>query len=367
MKIVFICSNLEPGYDGVGDYTRRLAGQLVRLGHHVSMVAWMDTHINESRNGLQTDEIGTVIQVLRIPAGVSKRVRSKQVNEWIALQKPDWVSLQYVPFAYQRKGLPVGLASQLSRLNHKGSWEVMFHELWVGMEKNVSWKFRLWGMAQRMLIKNLLIKLAPRVIHTQTRLYQWQLSRLGYQSEYLPLFTNVPIVPGKKKATRKGLELIVFGGIHAGTAILDFAQELAQYASQHSQTAQVTFIGNNGQEIDNWIKACVQNGIPTRNLGFQPPQVISQMLQQATHGITSTPYLLLEKSGTVMAMRAHGLPIICLANPWQVQGYKEHPSATDLRIYEKGNLSFCLNEPRGPITPNELDSVAPYFIHTLYG
>ena len=32
MKIVFICGCLEPGKDGVGDYTRRLSAELIDHG-----------------------------------------------------------------------------------------------------------------------------------------------------------------------------------------------------------------------------------------------------------------------------------------------------------------------------------------------
>ena len=39
MKLIFICGSLEPGRDGVGDYTRRLAGELIRQGHQIAIIA----------------------------------------------------------------------------------------------------------------------------------------------------------------------------------------------------------------------------------------------------------------------------------------------------------------------------------------
>jgi hypothetical protein len=41
MRIVFLCFSLEPGRDGVGDYTRALAGELIRPGHEVCAVAML--------------------------------------------------------------------------------------------------------------------------------------------------------------------------------------------------------------------------------------------------------------------------------------------------------------------------------------
>ena len=38
MKITFICGSLNPGQDGVGDYTRRLAAQLALDGHECQLI-----------------------------------------------------------------------------------------------------------------------------------------------------------------------------------------------------------------------------------------------------------------------------------------------------------------------------------------
>ena len=42
MKLLFLCSSLEPGRDGVGDYTRRLAGECLRQGHEVRLLSLND-------------------------------------------------------------------------------------------------------------------------------------------------------------------------------------------------------------------------------------------------------------------------------------------------------------------------------------
>jgi hypothetical protein len=48
LKILFVCSCLEPGLDGVGDYTRRLAVELVALGHSCTLLALADGLVQEA-------------------------------------------------------------------------------------------------------------------------------------------------------------------------------------------------------------------------------------------------------------------------------------------------------------------------------
>ena len=46
MKIMFICGSLEPGKDGVGDYTRRLCAHLKKHHIEVGILAYNDKFIN---------------------------------------------------------------------------------------------------------------------------------------------------------------------------------------------------------------------------------------------------------------------------------------------------------------------------------
>ena len=55
MRVVFLCSSLDPGRDGVGDYTRRLAGELIRQGQECRLIS-----LNE-RNQSKAETLKTVI------------------------------------------------------------------------------------------------------------------------------------------------------------------------------------------------------------------------------------------------------------------------------------------------------------------
>ena len=47
MKIAFLCGSLEPGFDGVGDYVRMLASEVIVQGHQAVIVAINDTHLKK--------------------------------------------------------------------------------------------------------------------------------------------------------------------------------------------------------------------------------------------------------------------------------------------------------------------------------
>ena len=113
MKIVFICSCLEPGRDGVGDYTGRLAAELIRVGHEVSLLALNDRFANAILSGDQERD-GIKIPVLRLPSTLSDQDKTVHATNWINSVNPDLLSLQFVPFGFNPKGLPFGLSKILA-------------------------------------------------------------------------------------------------------------------------------------------------------------------------------------------------------------------------------------------------------------
>ena len=170
MKILFLCGSLELGRDGVGDYTRRLAGELIRQGHQAAIIALNDRHVEFKLDEKQEIETISVL-VLRLPSSMSANERFVQAENYIQEFNPKWLSLQYVPFSFQDKGLPIGLGRKLARIGKGRNWHVMFHELWVGMNVEASFKLKIWGIIQREITSSILKQLRPLVIHTQSKLF----------------------------------------------------------------------------------------------------------------------------------------------------------------------------------------------------
>jgi hypothetical protein len=363
MNIMFICSSLEFGRDGVGDYIRRIAVELIRQGNLIAVIAFNDKHITDKIIGVQQfSDID--LPVLRLPSIWNVKNRVKNAKEYVDEFDPAWLSLQFVPFGFHSKGLPFKLGNQLLLLGTGRRWHIMFHELWVGMAFESSIKQRYLGMVQKVLIKKLILNLKPKVINTQSRLYQAQLLKLGFKSEYLQLFGNIPLMnkdngrTGATPADHRIISLVVFGTIHLQAPIKQFAQEVAAYAKEKKVQFLLKIIGRSGPEQDHWVDVWQSAGLLVEVLGEQPSEVISQLLKSALIGISTSAYVMIEKSGTVAAMREHDLPIICVSSSYRPRGIKDLPIPTGISEYKTGNFGVCLSKSASKFNNNNVNNIA---------
>src|SRR5690606_39136088 len=186
------CGCLEPGKDGVGDYTRRLAGELIRQDIPVGILSYNDMFVDDEVLEQQVSE-NSSIPCLRLSSAWHSSKRSEHAKRWIECHAPEWLSLQYVPYAFHKKGLPFGLGSQLEKIGGNTKWHMMFHELWLGLRNNDSIKYLIIGYIQRLLVKTLTNKINIEVVHTHTQLYLRELTKLNLNPIYLPIFSNIPL------------------------------------------------------------------------------------------------------------------------------------------------------------------------------
>jgi hypothetical protein len=369
MKIAFICGSLEPGRDGVGDYVRLLAGKLKMHGRQVIAVALNEPHILNEYNGIQ--KVGNVdLNVFRIPNDFSTRKRFQHLKKWIDVFDPDWISIQFVPFSFHSKGLPFLISFYLRKLTRRRKVHIMFHELWVGMNIGSPIKQIYWGTLQRFLIYSLIKKLQPAVIHTNTRLYQNKISKLGFKVGYLPLFSNIPRLAENHRfklavKNHKQISFVLFGSIHPGAPIRSFAREAALYAKENNIQILLLIVGRCGIESEHWAIEWRRAGMRVKILGEQTSNCISAILNQASVGISTTPGLLAEKSGAVAAMREHGLPVICVSEPWYPRGINNLAFPGEVLTYHSGNLENCLENLKSVPSYYSVSEVSHQFINAL--
>ncbi len=352
MKILFICGSLEYGKDGVGDYTRRLASQLIKMGHFCHIVALMDKHISEKLTENQLED-NSIINSLRLPFNDGNKGNTILVKNYIQKFNPDLISLQFVPFSFDSKGLPFWIVDSMSTLTQHRIFHIMFHELWVGMEDGTSIKYYFWGLLQKRIILNLKKYTNPSTIHTQTNLYKYHLEKIGCNVNILPLFSNIKEANHEKSTSnntllnsiicKKQLTCIIFGEIHFGAPVETFANEILIFSKNHKLFVTLLLLGKNGNEAKVWSTAFSTNNFNVRTLGWQSEESISQFLLSADFGITTTPYILAEKSGTVAAMHSFGLPVIGVARQWQVKVGKAIQNPLYVSEYRKGDFLDWLN------------------------
>jgi hypothetical protein len=365
MKIVFLCGSLEPGCDGVGDYTRRLAGELTREGHTVSLLALYDNRISADFGEIQENE-GTGIHILRIPVKISDLQRFSIAKSFIGSENPEWISLQFVLFAYHNKGLPFGLPRRLQDLGKGRKWHIMFHELWVGMHKGASLSLKIWGAMQQLLILGMIKKLAPKVIHTQTEVYCKLLNSFKVEASILSLFGNIPVKECSKEVRDpKKLTFVIFGSIHPNAPVEEFTSELAGFSEKNSLKVKLVLVGRNGHEKLRWKNAWKAKGFDVESYDPASVDLISRILQNADFGITTTSLALTAKSGSVAAMLEHKTPVICVSKEWKLRKKIEIVSLPSVLEYKETQLEKIINASATVLWNVSVESTASIFINSL--
>jgi hypothetical protein len=367
MKIAFICGSLELGQDGVGDYTRLLASELNRQGHDCRIVALMDRVVQETQEEVQV--VGdTAISVLRLPFHQGVKTNGKEALPFISAFNPEWVSLQYVPFSFHNKGLPFGLSHALKPLVNGRKLHLMFHELWVGMYTSANFKLRIWGSIQKKMIQSFISKVQPKQISTQTDLYRWQMQKMGYNASILPLFSNIRpkfSITSVKKIKSK-MVFAVFGTIHKDSPFQSFASAISTYAKKHKTHVEIHFMGRCGKYLAEWVSICKFQNINTVVFGEKSDLEISHQLFQAEFGISSTQYMVSEKSGSVAALREHGLPVFCVSDIWKIKGYSVPKKNDIIKFEEKNDINLLFYSNYMSPKQDLLNDVALKFLALLH-
>lgn len=326
MRIVFLCGSLEPGRDGVGDYTRQLAGELIRLGHFVSAIALYDRHLVETQKEDQLSE-GIKLAILRLPYKLNEKYRFQQAKEWIEGFEPELISLQFVPFSFHPLGFTHKLTSNLRLFKGKFHWHIMFHEPWVGGSSITSLKDRLWGIVQGIFIKMMVRTLKPTLVHTSNRYYQLILKRGGIPAKILPLSSNIPICGDTKKsllgefinlgirpeARHLWCVLGVFGTVRQSVDFCPLLKEIKMEMAAQGRCLAFLSIGRTGKfavKIFHEIAAEFKDEVLIHQFGERSFKDISAFLQMIDYGVSAVPDPLLGKSGAVSAMRLHGLKVL---------------------------------------------------------
>jgi glycosyltransferase involved in cell wall biosynthesis len=367
--------------DGVGDYTRRLAAELTSLGHVCSLLSLSDHRVTRPTECEFGDAYGS-IPGLRLPARTSWPARLQRAMDFREKFSPDWVSWQIVLYGFDPRGLSFGLGRRLREVSGRCRNQIMFHEIWIGEAVDAPLKHKLVGKAQRQIIKDLLKKLRPLVVHTHMPLYRHLLKKLGYPARILPLFGNIPFVPyflggwlqqkwpeGGPQALpanrAKTWIFVLFGSIHPEWDADDFRRKATDAAARAGKKCLFISIGRPGGPGERMLRGLRQregNAWRVLNLGPQPEEDVSQCLLTADFGVSAAPPENVFKSGTAAAMIEHGLPII-VTRP--ASRYRHCPS--EILLEGLGNVArhFDLETLRKTEPRSLLPAVAAQFIADL--
>ncbi|MCC6817478.1 MAG: hypothetical protein IT245_01120 [Bacteroidia bacterium] len=367
--IVFVCGSLKPGADGIGDYCRRMGAQLMRNGHKVKLLAYNDRHIDTTTIDLQSsDEL--VLDTLRLPTNLNANQKATEINRWLDGHAPQIVSLQYVLYAFNNRGLPFSFASDIKQVFPQSKFHLMFHELWLAMEKNPPFKDKIFGFFQKYIIRSMIRVLKPVLIHTQSRTYLNLLKLNGIAAGHLPIISNIPVVDEShisRIEPNNSLQFIIFGFICNAAPVNDFARELSDYARSSNKEISIVFAGKNGSNLAEWEQAFKQNNLPYSIKGLLTVEEISHLMSESHIGISTTPFSLYEKSGSVAAMFKHGLPIINVAESilWQSENITNYIIDEPIVEYKPGIIAQWVNHLNKPNLKRNLADVVSKFTNDL--
>lgn len=322
MNILFLCGSLEFQKDGVGDYSRKLAGELIKQGNVCQLVALMDKEVLTDTNEIQEID-GVKMEVLRLPYenGFHQNIQSSK--QWIDSFNPEWISLQYVPFSFHHKGMPFGFHNALWPLVRNRNFHIMFHEMWVGISVISPIKHKVLGFFQKGIAKKIITKTKPLSITTSNVLYNLVLQKAEIKAMVLPLFSNIKkikpdeiyfnsiLTENKIDDISSCIFVGVFGTIYPQANIESVLCELHDSKIKNQKIVFLHFgrIGAFGKKELERLKDHFKGMIQFVELGELPSDKISTILQKLDVGISCTPSQHVGKSGVYAAMKLHGIEV----------------------------------------------------------
>lgn len=380
MKIAFLNGSLEPGRDGVGDYTHSLAKECIRQGQQCCIIAlndrWLTTPKCSDDNDLKT---------LRLPGTLVWPERIRLAREMLDDFEPDWISLQFVPYAFNQKGIIYGLSAKLKPLLSRSKLHIMFHELWLGEAIGTRTKERLVGIVQRHAILAMLRQRSPTCIHTSIALYIDILKSNKISAICLPLFGSLPIAehngdewifPLLQKVgasisinNREDFWLFgFFGTIQHGWNI-EFLLKMLNLASRRANRKIVFLsIGRIGADDTPWenLQHTAGNEFVCLKLGEHTAEKVSQYLLSMDFGLSAYPYNLAGKSSVIASMREHGLPVIVLRQAIQPKiGVLPYPDDRLILPLDANLTNRFLNGIHREAPKSKLHEIAITYLNAL--
>lgn len=326
---------MEVGHDGVGDYSLRLANELSEQKHIVSLIALNDHYVkpteteavklvkprsldklvnseNHRMASLTIDngEYFSDINTLRLSSKMSWQSRVEIAERFVHNHKCDWLSLQYVPYSFSIRGMPLQLQSIVNSIRRSARLSIMFHELWIGPKSLHKPYEYLVGSIQKSLIRSLCRE--ADMVHTHLPTYIDKIRALGFNALSLPLYSNIPLASPSSLPNYDGMKFrfVFFSIFTAPRELVLWLNTLIDSLLLQGKDIELHFCGRATlQEQEEWV-GLIGGRSQLFFHGWMNPQQISEIMLRSHCGVSGLPQHCLGKSGSVAAFISHSLPVL---------------------------------------------------------
>jgi hypothetical protein len=361
--IAIVCSSIEIGKDGIGDYSRKLAScfiskyQVILVGIHDFGVESFIQHNLEDG-----------IMLLRYPRSISWNAKTDDLSIRLKQWSIKWISFQFNVFGFDSKGLIYKSLFPLIKLLKPYPIHLVMHELWIGEHQDAPLKHRYWGKIMKVLIYVFLKKVQPKAILVSCEINKFHLSKLGFHSSVIPVFSNIPFVkvseteksirfettfPELKHIQFNTLVIGMFGIIHPNWNVQKSISQAIKLSHTYNKKLAFLFIGNVANEAIESIKnELVGQEVYFFSTGLIEAESVSQYLSLCNYAFSSNTSIMMGKSGTVAAFLQHGVPVVIDPEFGNVSGFEVKTYHSSLIIelnkweqhYNSNFLNNCIEK-----------------------
>ncbi len=273
--------------------------------------------------------------------------------------QPDWISFQYVPYGFNRKGLPFYLPAKIKQIVNGSNWHIMFHEMWIGISSLSPLRHKLYGFFQKSIALAMIKYIHPKKITTTNYLYQAILRQKNIEADVIPLFSNIPVSNRdtgfleqieNKYSIQFDNEMFyvigVFGTIYPMASLPKVLPTVVSSIDRQKKVVVIFFGRNNHPQELTHLKSILSSTIIIE-LGELPANKVSSIFAVLQEAVLCTPVEHIGKSGVYAALRLHNIKVSAPASqpiPGYEEKIKQYTAQLEQRPSKNWNADFIANE-----------------------
>jgi glycosyltransferase involved in cell wall biosynthesis len=319
-KITIIAAGLPPKLDGIGDYTANLAAELTKQCDVTVLTAY-------------AEELWPIPGVVIKPVFTkANRASVKNIAVEIKSDPPDWVILQYNPFAYGKWGLNLFLPAAVAQIKRdcpQTRFALMVHEPFVPVLDikhaimTIWQRWQLWSLGRSADV--VFFSIDPWV----KKFRRWFPSK---EVVHLPVGSNMPHIQTTRAAERVRLgiadHVVVLGyfGTFHNFRMPNWVGDAAECLKRSGYNPLVLYVGPHSENV---CRAIGRANV--RAEGLLSPENVSRCLTAVD--IYLAPFMdgISSRRTTFLSALQHGLPTVGTEN------YN-----TDRMLSDQNGTSFLL-------------------------